>query len=584
MIKPLFSVFETNTLSVDTDEGRGNDYPSVVRDSSGRLICFYEKAWKSGRLSQSIVTGTGGLGVQVQAGDGEINGVSVVWSLANLTVADNAYTLIYVDSSGTVSQSVDHTSTLIKSVIVLAYIGSGSSSIVNIENVERTGTYIFSKRQVDVGGEWQWDDYEYRLNTGRQPTASYDAANDRVYLTFSRDGLSFVRVLDLTNILTWEYLPHYSITGGVIYPEPYQQNTSISKLGSGLASISFGELFPIAAYGVGYKVDSGVDQYVHEPYLNSSFNQYVTDGTIFCEIFEKVGSSYNLVDSFPIRKALTSTWRQFLGGYNKSFYLGVRLKHRLYVEEEFRTDPANYDTIYPYRYLTSYEDVYGPLYSSNVALGKTTAHNPPYNPSYPSSNAVDGNLSTRAITEIATGGWWKIDFGSVTSIGKIVIRKYATDRPSNYKIQTADDFDFTTNVVDRVVAIDENSSTITYELGSGINSRYLRLLHTGGTSQYIDLYEFEVYELVSPYELIGYDARCDEEIQESKVGAGVCVPVKTMEFDQLFKMQDDTGVSKLGVADAQQTKTAEYDQLFKMQDDSSISRIGASEAFVIQTS
>jgi len=442
MALPLFELKTTNTLSLDTDSGRINDYTSIVKDNSGRLIVFYEKEWTSGRLSDTLVLKVSGLDIQIQAGNGEINGIPVSWMLTNLTVPASSYSLIYVTNAGIVQQTTSPTSTLIRDSIVLAFVGSGISDVVYIDLIEKTGFYIFSKRQIFSGGNWIWDDYEYRLNVGRDPTASYDSINDKVYLTFSKDGSSYVRIFDLTDPLTWEYLPHYSEASFTLYPETGPQATSIMKLGSGRTTQSPGQLFPLDAIGVGYKVDGSVQQYVHIPYLNSTWNQYVLDGTIYCEIFEKVGPSYVLIDSFQIGKQNTWSWRIFTGGYNKTFYVGVRLKHSLYVEEEFTTDPSNYIAIYPYQYL------------------------------------------------------------------------------------------------------------ISAELNDSV-----------------------------------WQARCDEEIYDLKLGAGSGFSTKVTEYDQLYKFQDDSNTLKLGCGNGIVTKVTEYDQLFKFYDDLVVTlKLGAGNSLITKTS
>jgi hypothetical protein len=343
MAKPLFSLTATNKLSLDTDDGRQNGYTSIVRDNSGRLVAFYEKEWKSGRLSQSMVFATSGLEIQVDAGNGEINGVTVSWFLTSLTVPVSSYSLIYVSTAGVVLQTTDITSTLVQDIVVLAFIGSGVSAVVNVDVVERTGVYLFSKRQVLSGSEWVWDDYEYRLNVGRDPTASYDSVNNKMYVTFSKDGSTYVRVIDLADSLTWEYLSHVRIVGNVVYPDTDPQGTIIARAGASTGPHTQNTLFPLSSIGIGYRLSGvTVTPCVHVPFLNSAFNTYVSDGTIFCEVFEKPAGSYVLVDSFSIGKAETFTWRTWIGSFNTTLYFGVRLKHSLYVEVEFRTDPAFY--------------------------------------------------------------------------------------------------------------------------------------------------------------------------------------------------------------------------------------------------
>jgi len=131
----------------------------------------------------------------------------------------------------------------------------------------------------------------------------------------------------------------------------------------------------------------------------------------------------------------------------------------------------------------------------NLALNKTCAQSSTY-AGVPAENAVDGNIGSYNHTYANSNEWWKVDLGAVYSIGFITIIKRVGfgDRPQHYYVQTADDYAFTTNVVNIITAIDEDSENITYtqdDFGS-ISTRYLRVYcHTSG--QYINIAEFVVY-------------------------------------------------------------------------------------------
>ena len=131
----------------------------------------------------------------------------------------------------------------------------------------------------------------------------------------------------------------------------------------------------------------------------------------------------------------------------------------------------------------------------NLSLNKTCAQSSTYG-GVPAENAVDGNVGSSNHTNANSNEWWKVDLGAVYSIGFITIIKRVGfgDRPQHYYVQTADDYAFTTNVVNIITAIDEDSENITYtqdDFGS-ISARYLRVYcHTSG--QYINIAEFVVY-------------------------------------------------------------------------------------------
>lgn len=133
---------------------------------------------------------------------------------------------------------------------------------------------------------------------------------------------------------------------------------------------------------------------------------------------------------------------------------------------------------------------------ANLALNKTAAQSSTNTGGYEAYRAVDGNLSTYAHTYSSSNEWWKVDLGAYYDIGTIAMVKRVGfgDRPKNYYIQTADDWNFTVNVQNIITANEETSITIQYTTDDfgAVNARYLRLYcHT--TAQYINLYEFEVY-------------------------------------------------------------------------------------------
>ena len=138
------------------------------------------------------------------------------------------------------------------------------------------------------------------------------------------------------------------------------------------------------------------------------------------------------------------------------------------------------------------------LVIQNVALNKTCSQASTYSPAYPAENAVDGDINTFAHTNQAYSGlWWKVDLGAVYNITEIEMVKrpgYGT-RPHYYYIQTADDYAFTTNVVNIIAEGPNESSEIiswdTADFGS-LSTRYLRILTRDGW-QYINLTEFRVY-------------------------------------------------------------------------------------------
>jgi len=339
---PLFNGDLPLKQTDDSDASRLNDYPSIIRDNSGRLLLFYEKYFRSGVLTGGVVSFVSpSLDCHIDAGTGTINETPVSWSADDLTLTPSTYTLIYVDSAGNVGQTSDFPISFVKNVITLAYVNVGATTIVRITNLEKEGSYIFNRRQVLSGPDYVWDDYETRLNTGEKPEVFFDSSSNMAYCTFIKDGATFTRVFDTTSALTWEDVAHVEEVGGILYPVP--QPSAELILNVGCSKSSFVSYNP-PLYELGRNMVVGLDTsdpYVHVPYVTSPYLAYMTSAPIM-QVFTKSGSIYTLeteinlgVEDYPY--GLITLW-SFTRGTK---YLGLKVSHTLYVGD-FYTDPSDY--------------------------------------------------------------------------------------------------------------------------------------------------------------------------------------------------------------------------------------------------
>jgi len=344
-------------LTVDLDDGRINSHPSLIKDKNGRLIVFYSKTLPSGRISTSRVTFTpSSFDIHVEAGNGEITDTPIIWSATDLIATPETYSIVYVDISGTVKISSDIQKNIYQDAIILAFLNVGLTSIVNLEEVERVGTYLFTQRQVwnSESEEWEWDNYEYRINNGQEPFALYDSSSDKIYLSYKRDGESFNRLFNLTDPLTWSYLHHYTITAGVIYPDFVQSRTYSQSVGAG-PSGSFKsdiELFNMESPPhIGYKYIAGsYIPYVNIPWLASGAYTPYLSGNPELEVYTFDGENYNLEGTFPmdIGSRAYPEWQEW-GLPTGTVYLGVHVtfdKNSIYQGGDYRTPPEKYEELY----------------------------------------------------------------------------------------------------------------------------------------------------------------------------------------------------------------------------------------------
>ncbi len=135
--------------------------------------------------------------------------------------------------------------------------------------------------------------------------------------------------------------------------------------------------------------------------------------------------------------------------------------------------------------------VYG---ETDVALLKTSDASSVYGAGYEADKVNDGDDGTSNHTNDNPNEWWKVDLGDVYTIDTIDIKKTSFGaRPNDYYIQIANDYAFTSSVVNIITVNDEQSTAIVYTTADFgvVSSRYVRIIaHT--TNQYVNMVHFEV--------------------------------------------------------------------------------------------
>lgn len=142
---------------------------------------------------------------------------------------------------------------------------------------------------------------------------------------------------------------------------------------------------------------------------------------------------------------------------------------RLYITNPTQTFNDRHARIYEF-------ELFAP--EINLALNKTVTTDSVYSPSYPGSNAVDGNdgsfwNSTSSSSEVH---WVCVDLGQSTTIGKYFVKHAGTIDPllitRSFVLQSSDDG---VNWVDRDTAFTENIENTTDKYVTPFSARYVRL-------------------------------------------------------------------------------------------------------------
>lgn len=336
----IYSKITNRKLTEDLDSERNNFYPSIIRDPEGRLIVFYQKNLKSGKQSNSFVSVDGAFGLSVEAGNGEILGESVSWGAATVTADPEKFSLLFVDKQGNVQVKSTPKMGTVQDAIILAYVRAGSTQITRYEEIEKVGKYIFCRYQKKDGDQWVWDEEEYMISVGEKPRAFYDKANDKIILSYNRDSIGYLRVFDLQDELTFEYLSNTSLENDVVNLKNDPQNTARFMFASGFRSKAVTgsdiDVYDFRYYMLGYAIsieDNGIiSQYLHLPYMEELNYPSLSITDIYLEVYSKSGDTYTLESEVPIALednnylGSKENWVAWGGPYGKKF-LKIRFKH-----------------------------------------------------------------------------------------------------------------------------------------------------------------------------------------------------------------------------------------------------------------
>ena len=126
--------------------------------------------------------------------------------------------------------------------------------------------------------------------------------------------------------------------------------------------------------------------------------------------------------------------------------------------------------------------------TTNLALHQPTTASSVQGPSWPASNATDGNLTTRWSSAFSDPQWLEVDLGSTQPICQVVIH-WETAYAKAFQIQTSNDNTTWTTIYSTTTG---TGGTQTLNVsGSG---RYIRMYGTIRATQYgYSIYEFQVY-------------------------------------------------------------------------------------------
>jgi hypothetical protein len=155
--------------------------------------------------------------------------------------------------------------------------------------------------------------------------------------------------------------------------------------------------------------------------------------------------------------------------------------------------------------------------TTNLALHQPTTASSIQGPSWPASNATDGNLSTRWSSAFSDPQWLEVDLGSTQPVCQVAIHWEAAYAKA-FQIQTSNDNSTWTTIYSTTTG---TGGTQTLNVsGSG---RYIRMDGTVRATQYgYSIYEFQVYAATSTGNTVTVT---NPGAQTSKVGTAASLQI-----------------------------------------------------------
>ncbi len=130
--------------------------------------------------------------------------------------------------------------------------------------------------------------------------------------------------------------------------------------------------------------------------------------------------------------------------------------------------------------------------TANLALHQPTTASSIQGPSWPASNATDGNLTTRWSSAFSDPQWLEVDLGSTQSICQVAIH-WETAYAKAFQIQTSND-----NTTWTTIYSTTTGTGGTQTLSASGSGRYIRMYGTVRATQYgYSIYEFQIYSATS---------------------------------------------------------------------------------------
>ena len=334
-------------MTFDTDDRRPDNHPSSLVLPTGQHMIFYSKFLTTGKESFSRISFIGlTFTINVEAGSGAINGIPVTWGSGVLTASPNTYQIVYSDSAGVLHISAIMPMVEASSAIILAYVQSGNSSITRIEEIEHTGYYLYIRKQVLSGTNWVWDNYEYRLNTGEEPEAYYDTGSNKIYLSYKKDSVSYLRMFDPTNQLTWDYLPNINISVSNITLNTDPESSIVVAVSAGYASYTLlaSDEYPLKTPEFCFIKSL---PYIILPNVIGD-NIFYSYGEVSYDVLTYSGGSYTVEATYSFPRINYDTqnlkYVPWVGTFGLK-YIRFRTFTRLFAGQ-FVTSPSNYMQLY----------------------------------------------------------------------------------------------------------------------------------------------------------------------------------------------------------------------------------------------
>jgi len=365
-------IHSTTDITSNVMIDRNNIHPSTITYPNGRSIVVYEKQLTNSELIGGSLTSTSGSTLTISSGTAKLHENLISWNDTQLELPKSTFCVITVDETSNIQYHISPYNNLggiliddVIDKVILGWVNIGSDIIVNIDDNKQYSSMIYIQAQSytnintwswnNSNSGWHWNNIEYRLNLGTNPYIYHDETHDLLYISYTFNMVSCLRILDIKDYTTFGYIPQtYDVNEVRYLTTPlydlglaaYPYIPTNSHIIDNTPNTEWWNINWFSPLNIRNNNDI-IDMYIIKPYIYNNKDKIYNLDDVYYEIFDTyTGVSVKIVklniddikESFIIDREYILDILQLPDGF---YEVGVIVNKHSFIDEPYTT-PKEY--------------------------------------------------------------------------------------------------------------------------------------------------------------------------------------------------------------------------------------------------